>query len=500
MLALRTVSPSRLTHRPPRWLFMPALVALGDQLFYEYSLGISVAVFLAALAATVPLANSVQRDARNLGMALVLLVLGLLPLVEDTGWLAILFGIGGLLAFAVIVTGGLASGWGATLNAMRCMLIAGPFQIVFDAAVGLTNSVGAVRRWRVGAVVGWILPVVLTGLFAALFVSANPLIDAWLKRIPSLSLYPNVALGRVFAWTLLAALAWPFVELRLRHRARKAPAVLQTAPQVARDPTIVRRCLVLFNLLFAVQSGLDILYLWGGLSLPEGLTYAAYAHRGAYPLVATALLAAAFVLIAMSPGGAGEHSPKIRRLVYLWIAQNVLLVVSAALRLDLYVAVYSMTLVRAAAFVWMGLVAVGLLLIVARIALRRSNRWLVAANGLVLLVVLYGCAFANFSALVSDFNIAQSRELGGTGEAFDLPYAMSLGPNAVRAVDRYLPHAFGQDLTIAAQWRAAQVEHARRGGNWRGWSFRAQRLRHYLKRRPFAPVDVSPMFNAPDIR
>ncbi len=96
------------------------------------------------------------------------------------------------------------------------------------------------------------------------------------------------------------------------------------------------------------------------------------------------------------------HSPKIRRLVYLWIAQNVLLVVSAALRLDLYVAVYSMTLVRAAAFVWMGLVAVGLLLIVARIALRRSNRWLVAANGLVLLVVLYGCAFANFSALVSN--------------------------------------------------------------------------------------------------
>ena len=57
----------------------------------------------------------------------------------------------------------------------------------------------------------------------------------------------------------------------------------------------VFRALLSFNGLFAVQNGMDAAFLWGRAGLPEGLTYAAYAHRGAYALIVTALLAAAFV-------------------------------------------------------------------------------------------------------------------------------------------------------------------------------------------------------------
>ena len=53
----------------------------------------------------------------------------------------------------------------------------------------------------------------------------------------------------------------------------------------------------MFNALFAVQTVLDLTYLWGGVALPDGMTYATYAHRGAYPLIVTALLAAGFVLV-----------------------------------------------------------------------------------------------------------------------------------------------------------------------------------------------------------
>jgi hypothetical protein len=91
----------------------------------------------------------------------------------------------------------------------------------------------------------------------------------------------------------------------------------------------VTRALILCNALFALQSGLDLAYLWGDLALPNGMSHAEYAHRGAYPLVATALLAAAFVLIAMRPGGPAENSRLIRPLVLAWIGQNVLLVISS---------------------------------------------------------------------------------------------------------------------------------------------------------------------------
>ncbi len=96
------------------------------------------------------------------------------------------------------------------------------------------------------------------------------------------------------------------------------------------------------------------------------MTHAAYAHRGAYPLIVTALLAAACRLITMRPGSETSGDRLIRALVYLWTAQNIVLVISSILRLDLYVSIYSLTYWRVAAFIWMGLVAVGLVLIMAR--------------------------------------------------------------------------------------------------------------------------------------
>ena len=153
------------------------------------------------------------------------------------------------------------------------------------------------------------------------------------------------------------------------------------------------RSLILFNALFALQSGLDLIYLWGGATLPDGMSHAEYAHRGAYPLIVTALLAAGFVLIAMRPGGPAEQSRLIRPLVLAWIGQNVLLVISSIFRLDLYVAAFSLTYLRLAAFIWMGLVAAGLLLILIQIMLRKPISWLVTANAATLVLALYGCCF-----------------------------------------------------------------------------------------------------------
>ena len=55
----------------------------------------------------------------------------------------------------------------------------------------------------------------------------------------------------------------------------------------------------------------------GKQDIPADISYAPYAHQGAYPLIVTALLAAAFVLAAMKPGGPAERSKVIRPPVYL---------------------------------------------------------------------------------------------------------------------------------------------------------------------------------------
>ena len=119
------------------------------------------------------------------------------------------------------------------------------------------------------------------------------------------------------------------------------------------------------------------------------MTLADYAHRGAYPLIATALLAGLFVLVTLRPGSADRRA-RARSACWSrsWIAQNLLLVASTMLRTFDYIEAYSLTRLRIAALIWMGLVAVGLVLICYRLLRGKSGAWLINANMLAALLVL----------------------------------------------------------------------------------------------------------------
>jgi hypothetical protein len=182
----------------------------------------------------------------------------------------------------------------------------------------------------------------------------------------------------------------------------------------------------------------------------------------------------------MRPGGPAEQSRVIRPLVYLWVAQNVLLVLSSILRLDLYVQIYLLTWWRVAAFIWMVLVALGLVLIVARIALNRSNDWLIRANLIALTATLYICSLVNFAAVIADYNVSHSREAAGKGVWIDMNYLFSLGPQALPAIDRAIALR-GFDPALVSR-RGSLVEQQRREVvSWRSWGFRSWRLQRALE-------------------
>jgi hypothetical protein len=230
-----------------------------------------------------------------------------------------------------------------------------------------------------------------------------------------------------------------------------------------------------------VQNGLDIAFLWSGAPLPEGVTLAEYAHRGAYPLIATALLAALFVLVTLRPGSEMAASATVRRLVYLWIAQNVLLVASTMLRTLDYVEAYSLTRLRISALAWMALVAVGLLLICYRLWRRRSDAWLINANFAAAAALLTACAFADLGAVAAQWNVRHTREVGGTGAALDLCYLNRLGASSLLPLVELESRRIEPALRDRVQWsRALQLARLEeQQADWRRWTFRgARRLAH----------------------
>ncbi|PDQ19489.1 hypothetical protein CN311_19265 [Mesorhizobium sanjuanii] len=486
------------------------LAALADFLFYGQPAGINFFLFAMLIAgAVVAVHPSAFSDVRVWLKPTALLV-ALLPLAENVSLLSVSIGLAALAVFALSLTGRLRRNLARIAGQLLAFAFAAPFRFAYDffrwrrAARQLGQ-----RRIRFAAIAVWIMPLVLGVVFLALFGAANPVIEYWFSLIDLFALLKLIQLPRLFFWLVVLAGVWAFLRPRLPRFLRRIPRLTPAAkvrPQAKAATTIedivfgkaaILRALIVFNILFAVQTGLDAAYLWGGAALPDGLTYAAYAHRGAYPLIVTALLAAGFVLAALRPGSDTSGDRLIRTLVYAWVAQNIALVVSSILRLDLYIGIYALTYWRVAAFVWMGLVAAGLALIIARIALEKSNEWLSSANLLTLSATLYGCSFINFAALIANYNVDHSLEMTGQGISLDVGYLHSLGPAALPALDRFIEQ---QSKTIAVGWpsyrtllavhKSDKARYRTAQENWRAWSFRDWRLLRYLDRQgPFVVPD-----------
>jgi hypothetical protein len=490
------VIASNLEIAPERTWLIPlvsaaACVALADWLFYGWQIGISLPLFFGVLGVVAVAGNRACAPRHIQIFMAAVFSAGLLALVEEVNELSVTVGALATASFVIVITARQASSWQLDLFEAVTIPFRGPFQLVVDLFNALQSIKGRVPDWlSVGSLVAWIVPLAACAVFLGLFASANPLIEYRLTQIDL-----NVLLGlldprRMVFWISIVCAIWPLIVRRF-HWDGWDP---EPAAIVASEPSdldhlfgaqAVTRSLILFNLLFALQSALDLTYLWGGAKLPDGMTYAEYAHRGAYPLIVTALLAAGFVLIAMRPGGPAARSRLIRPLVLAWIGQNILLVVSSIFRLDLYVASYALTYLRLAAFIWMVLVAIGLSLVLIQIMLKKSISWLLAANAVSLALVLYACCFVNAPRLVASYNVAHSRENGGTGPNLDLQYLGGLGPQALPAIEAHIKE-MPTLLPIASRYRDS-FETRIHQANWRDWGFRAWRLQRYLANNPGTP-------------
>lgn len=474
-------------------LWLPILLAaLADWLFFDHPIGWTLGLFgFVVLLAVLTFPSSDGRRQRRWSILAAAGVGGLcLRCVYEPNALALAGLPLGLLTWAL----GRREGWAPDvrtwLRRWLDTLTRGWARSCIGLGRSLLRPLGSLMGNRARRMLRlWVLPVVLGCVFLALFAVANPLIGRALDSLwSSLTGWhiPHPSPGRILLWMVVATLAGTLLThvTGIHRRTGDSPGPAHGAEPggligAMLSPGIVRRSLILFNLLFAVQTLLDLIYLWGGAALPEDMTYAEYAHRGAYPLVAAALLAGGFTLAAFRPGSDGAGMRIERRLVYSWLGQTLLLVGSSAWRLWLYVGTYTLTRWRLAAAVWMLLVAFGLGWIILRIARRRSGAWLINANALTAAAVLYLCACAGSDAHIAWFNARHCAEIRGPGHPdLDVDYLRGLGLEALPALIWIERQAPGHPR--APKWREAIADASypfASPSEWRGWTYRRAALR-----------------------
>lgn len=224
--------------------------------------------------------------------------------------------------------------------------------------------------------------------------------------------------------------------------------------------------------------------LMGNSQLPEGMTYASYAYKGAYTLIITVVLAAVFILFVMNKNRENNLSQLTKSLILFWTLQNVILVISTLMRMHLYIGAFALTYLRLFVLIWMLLVLIGLGLILFRIVFQRTNIWLIKTNLISLLTVLYVISFMNFPHIISTYNVDYA--IKNPEEYIDVDYLITLGKNALPAIvrvsriyeARISPHLFKNHIinvrnrrlkNSIARFTKALVNSQT---NWHSWSFK----------------------------
>jgi hypothetical protein len=324
---------------------------------------------------------------------------------------------------------------------------------------------------------------VLALIFGSLLASGNAVFGSWTNSFftwfwDELMNYLNA--DRMALWCLVVVLVLPLlrpvqVSPWWWSWTERLPRLPETVP--ARGALFCSGLiLVVLNLLFFIANLADALFLWSGRTVPSGASYSGFVHDGVNSLTMTVLLSA-FVLTAIFQQAltiSGKRGLKLLGL--FWIAQNLFLLLSVALRLKNYIEAYDMTVTRLSVIIFLVLVAAGFVLLTLKIAQDRSLSWLIGGCMLAVFATFYVAQFLDLAGGAANYNVAQWEK--NRLRNVDAEYLVELGPPAwpaarhaceVEPANAVLQNAWDRittntDQRSTAEWNAA---------HWREFSLRA---------------------------
>jgi hypothetical protein len=177
---------------------------------------------------------------------------------------------------------------------------------------------------------------------------------------------------------------------------RAAPAPLYPA---------FRNTLLVVIALFAVYLVFEFQSLWFRV-FPEGFHYSGYAHRGAAWLtIALALATGMLSLIFRGDVLRDPRLPFLKKLSWIWSAQNLVLAIAAFHRLYIYIGFNGLTQMRIIGMFGTATVVAGLILVLWKIANRKDFAWLIHRQLWALALAVYLYAITPVDAIWVSYNV-----------------------------------------------------------------------------------------------
>lgn len=348
-----------------------------------------------------------------------------------------------LLALDLIAAVGLgAAGFG---RSRRWLEIAfAPVRLLAHLPRGIAFALGPVARWaatsvgprRTSVVRGVAVTTGLLMVFGAFFTSADPAFASLTRQflLPELDL--GLLPGRVLMGLLTIATTGALVLLPPRADVAGAPrrGGTRTGVSFKLSPGEWMTALVMLDALFASFVLLQLTVLFGGRTQvleTAGLTYAEYARRGFFQLVAVAFLTLAVIAAAVRFGDTdeGRQRSSMKLLLGGLCALTLVILASAMKRMNLYEEVYGFTRLRLlvdTTILWLG----GMFGLLLAAGWFWKAAWVPRATVALTAAAVLGLNVVNPDATIAERNIGRFEQTGN----LDADYLSSLSVDAVPAL------------------------------------------------------------------
>lgn len=318
------------------------------------------------------------------------------------------------------------------LQVFKCMtesLFIQPVEVIFKdlkwqelIPSSMASQTGAIAR-------GLFISLPLLLLFGLLLTSADAAYSSLIQKnfkLDYLAFIQHCFVVLVALWCALGTLSRMFAG---KMHARDLS--LEDAPSYKLGAIEVCTVTGVINLLFLSFVLVQLQYFFGGASVVEltsGLTYAEYARRGFFELVAVVSLVLPILLFL---DWAFVQKSRLgiflfRGLTFAQISMLFVMMASAVKRMNLYQMEYGQTELRLYTTAFMGLMAV-VFIIFSLTVLRGYRKHFAFASIMAGLLVTLSLHFINPDAMIVSANLNRAKE----GKEFDVEYNLSLSKDAI---------------------------------------------------------------------
>lgn len=439
----------------------------------------------------------------NFTIFTLLLTAGLLAIhpqkSKDVEWwsFALLANLAGLSVFTVsnpfTVLAALASWFvlaGKTVASRRTVLAAGlssalsvarsPYDIVLQGTGYLGK--GETKNHNRRAAIAVTIALVAAVPFLLLYRASNPLFDQFVSAIDMSFIDPGWFLFTVFSlflvFGLLRTQTFPMFESREDEMMQDVLPVPINKAASGGLSVLGISLFGILNLMLLLMNGLDIRQIYVAGELPEGITLSEFVHEAVTAMIVSVAFAVIFIMFLFRGEVNFSRGGRILRLlVFLWMAQTVLVIINTMVRNNWYIQEYQLTHLRIGVFIFLFITLAGLALTWYKVSSHKSAWWLVTANVRLWFTLFILLSAIHWNRFITSYNIGRA---AGTGK-LDREFLLRMGEsNLPQLVELHKTHPFTgeelQKLRKRVEWELKEINEVQPFGNgWPSYSLRFER-------------------------